>query len=85
MDRIEFLDLYNNLLTNESINIVVDKLITEYCIEKGKTNHNDINKVKQAFMLCIDNNSLISEILDHFKRKFEIIEIIENNKILKIY
>ena len=86
MDRKEFVDICNNMLQPNGIsNHTIDKLITEYCIEKGKTKPEEIDKVKQGFMLCMDNGPLISEMIDHFSIKFDVTKILKDNRILKFY
>ena len=87
MNRKEFVDLCNSMLPPNSgpTNQDIDVLITEYCIDKGKTKPEDINKVKQGFMIYMDHGSLIAQMVDHFRRKFEVTEITKGNEILKFY
>ena len=86
MDRNEFVDICNNMLSPEGISgQTVDELITEYCIEKGKTKPEDIDKVKHGFMMCMDNGILISEMVEHFSRKFEVSKVTKDNRVLKFY
>lgn len=87
MDRKEFVDICNSMLppNNGPTNQTIDMLITEYCIDKGKTKQEEIDKVKQGFMICMDNGTLIAQMVDHFRRKFEVTEITKDNEILKFY
>jgi len=87
MDRKEFVDICNSMLppNNGPTNQTIDMLVTEYCIDKGKTKQEEIDKVKQGFMICMDHGSLIAQMVDHFRRKFEVTKIIKDNEILKFY
>lgn len=87
MDRKEFVDICNSMLPPNKgpTNQTIDMLITEYCIDKGKTKPEDIDKVKQGFMIYMDHGSLITQMIDHFRRKFEVTEVTKGNEILKFY
>ena len=88
MDKNEFIQIYNKLITKDNISVKDGvKIIEEYC----KINNKDEKKIKVFIKLLLDIPSLFQEYLtislEELSKHFNVTKLIEikTNKILKVF
>lgn len=85
MDKETIIEVLENfdkgLITNKSIQV-----IQEYCLEHDKPIDMTIQYIQTMRMIPNGIQGCLSDALDYYKRKFEIIELKDkNNNIIKYY
>lgn len=84
MDKIEVLIVCNKLLNNILSEQDITKVLTNYCIEMNKGTGQTRQFVESCLFLGLYGD-YFKYALDYYKRKYELIEIIKDNKTILIY
>lgn len=83
MDREYFLEALKTI-EKEYNNTISVKLIKEYCMENGMNEIAALELSRNLFHTIFLKKCLI-KVLEFYKKKFHIVEVIKDNKIISIY
>jgi len=85
MERSEFVERYNNLLTNPQTFDQISELIAEYCKISNKSEENIENLLTFLKFNPFIINELLNLSLEGLSRYHNITSLISNDKIIRIY